>query len=81
MQWSGERNAGKGDAFAYGGVLGVAYAYRPDLTLGFGAGAFSNLGKTTVFPYLVVNWQISEKMKLGNPFRTSPAGPAGLELT
>jgi hypothetical protein len=81
LQWAGEGNAEKGDALTYGGVLGVSYAFRTDLTLGFGAGAFSNLGKTTVFPYLAVNWQITEKMKLGNPFRTSPAGPAGLELT
>ncbi len=32
-----------------------------------------------VFPYPVIKWQITERLRLTNPFRTSPAGPAGLE--
>jgi hypothetical protein len=33
-----------------------------------------------VFPYITVNWQMTERLRLINPSRTSPAGPAGLEL-
>jgi hypothetical protein len=44
-------------------------------------GAYSNLEKVSVFPFLAVNWQITDQLRLTNPFRTSPAGPAGLELS
>jgi len=80
-QFSGELGAKFGDALAYGGVVSASYAFRPNLNLGVGVGAYSNLEKVSVFPYLVVNWQITDRWRLTNPFRTSPAGPAGLELS
>lgn len=80
VQWAGESGAKWGDAVSYGAVAAVAYAFRPDAVVGLGAGVYSNIEKTTVFPYIAVNWQITERLRLINPFRTSPAGPAGLEL-
>lgn len=80
VQWSGESGAKWGDAVAYGAVFAVSHSFRPGLVLGLGAGVFSNIEKTTFFPYIAVNWQINEQLRLINPFRTSPAGPAGLEL-
>ena len=32
------------------------------------------------FPFIVINWKINEQLRLSNPFRAGPAGPAGLEL-
>jgi hypothetical protein len=80
-QFSGELGAKFGDALAYGGVVSASYALRPNLNLGVGVGVYSNLEKVSVFPYLAVNWQITDQLRLTNPFRTSPAGPAGLELS
>ena len=80
-QFSGELGARFGDAIAYGGVVSASYALRPNLNLGVGVGAYSNIEKVSVFPYLAVNWQITDRLRLTNPFRTSPAGPAGLELS
>jgi len=80
-QFSGELGAKFGDALSYGGVVSASYAFRPNLNLGVGVGAYSNLEKVSVFPFLAVNWQITDQLRLTNPFRTSPAGPAGLELS
>jgi hypothetical protein len=80
VQFAGESGADWGDAIAVGGVVSVSYAFRRDFVLGAGVGAFSNIEKVSVFPYIVVNWRITDSLRLANPFRTSPAGPAGLEL-
>jgi hypothetical protein len=80
VQWAGESGAKWGDALSYGAVAAIAYAFRPDAVIGLGAGVYSNIEKTTIFPYIAVNWQITEQLRLINPFRTSPAGPAGLEF-
>jgi len=80
VQWSGESGAEWDDALSYGAVAGISYKIRPDAIIGLGAGVYSNIEDTTVFPYITVNWQMTERLRLINPFRTSPAGPAGLEL-
>jgi len=80
VQWAGESGAEWDNALSYGGVAGISYKFRSDAIIGLGAGVFSNIEDTTVFPYITVNWQVTERLRIVNPFRTSPAGPAGLEL-
>ena len=80
VQWAGETHANWDDALSYGAVGAISYEFRPDTVIGLGAGVYSNIEKTTVFPFITVNWQITERLRLINPFRTSPAGPAGLEI-
>ena len=48
--------------------------------LGLGAGIFERLDQTDAFPFVVINWKINDRMRLTNPFRAGPVGPAGLEL-
>lgn len=80
VQFSGEAGAAFGDALMYG-VSGVyIYSVNKDLSLGIGAGAFERLEEFSFFPYLVIDWKISEQFRITNPFRAGPAGPAGLEL-
>jgi hypothetical protein len=80
VQYAGENDADWGDALIYGGIVAVAARISPQLTLGAGVGGFAGIEQVRVFPYLLVNWQISERLRLANPFRPGPAGPAGLEL-
>jgi hypothetical protein len=69
------------DALGYGAIFAVSYRVSPGLTLGAGAGVFDRMGETKVFPYIAIDWKITEELRLNNPFRTSPSGPAGLELS
>jgi hypothetical protein len=80
-QCSGEFGADFCDSLVYGGAVAMAYAFRPDAVFGLGVAGYANLEEPSVFPYPVIRWQITPKLRLTNPFRTSPAGPAGLELS
>jgi hypothetical protein len=82
VEWYGESGVDDwGDALGYGAVFAVSYRVSPGLTLGAGAGVFSRMEETRGFPYIAIDWKITEELRLANPFRTSPSGPAGLELS
>lgn len=80
LQSSHESGADWGDSFRIGAVLAASYRLSPKLTLGLGAGLFTGLEDTQGFPFVVIRWQISDRLMLTNPFRPGPTGPAGLEL-
>jgi hypothetical protein len=80
-QFSGENGARWDKAMVYGGAIAVTYAVRPDAVFGLGVGGYATLEEAKFFPFPVVKWQITDRLRLTNPFRTSPAGPAGLELS
>jgi hypothetical protein len=81
IEWSGETGTGTGGTATYGAVMSVARTFSKDLTLGVGAGVFRQIDQTKVFPYLLVNWNITDKLKLSNPLPAGPSGGAGLELS
>lgn len=80
VQWAYERGASTGDALSAGALFAAARRFSPDLSLGLGVGVFDDLEETRAFPFLIVDWKIDERWRLGNPFRASPTGGAGLEL-
>ena len=80
-QFSGETDARWSSSLVYGGVVSVAYGFGSRSFIGLGVGAFANIEKTSVFPFIAINWQITDRWRLSNPLQTSPAGPAGLELS
>ena len=80
VQWAYEQGASTGDALMGGAIFAATRRFSPTLSLGFGVGVFDELEKTRAFPFVLVDWQINERLRLGNPFRAGPAGGAGLEL-
>lgn len=81
IESSGETGASFSDTFEYGATATVSRAIRPDLTLGLGVGVFERIEDTSAFPFIVVDWRITDRLRLTNPFAAGPAGPAGLELS
>lgn len=81
LQISREDGADWGNAIGYGGVVTLMRYFSPDLSLGVGVAAFSQLEELSAFPIIAVNWRITDRLRLANPFRPGPAGPAGLELS
>lgn len=77
---AGATGAQIGESLSYGAVLSAGYAFGPDLIAGLGVGLFNRLGQTEAFPYLVIDWTLNDRLRLTNPFRAGPVGPAGLEL-
>ena len=81
VEWYGESGVDDwGDALGYGAVFAATYRFSPGFSLVVGAGVFYRGEETKGFPYIAVDWKITEDLRLTNPFRTSPSGPAGLEL-
>jgi hypothetical protein len=77
---AGANGAETSESLSYGVVLSAAYTFGPNLTLGLGGGVFERLDQTEFFPFVVVDWTIDDRLRLTNPFRAGPVGPAGLEL-
>ena len=69
------------DALSYGAAFGFSYRVNPTLTIGLGAGVFSRIKEERFFPFITIDWKITDDLRLSNPLRVSPAGPAGLELS
>jgi hypothetical protein len=79
--FSGESGADWGESLIYGGILSAGYRASPNLMIGAGVGIFSRLEEVSYFPMVVINWKITEQLRLSNPFSGGPTGPAGLELS
>ncbi len=66
---------------AYGAVAAALKRFGPNLQLGLGLGAFSRLEETSVIPFPLVDWRITDRLRLANVLRAGPTGGAGLELS
>jgi hypothetical protein len=80
-QFSGETGAKWGSSLVYGGIASINYTWGKANFIGVGVGVFENIADTEVFPYLNINWHISDRWRLSNPLESSPAGPGGLKLS
>ena len=78
--WFKENGASTGDSLVWGATLSGAKRFEGGNRLGLGVGVFSQIEKTSVFPFLVVDWRLGERWRLVNPLASGPTGPAGLEL-
>ena len=80
VEWSGESGAKASDSLNYGALLTATRTFSPDLVVGLGVGIFRQIDENKVFPFVVVKWKITDRLRLGNPLQAGPAGGAGLEL-
>ncbi len=76
----GASGASFSDSLTYGLVFTASYAFRPDRKLGFGLGAFDRIGESRAFPFVSIDWRLTDRIRLTNPLSAGPTGPAGLEL-
>jgi hypothetical protein len=81
VEYSGESGAEVSDALEYGALVSLVKPVREGLTLGVGFGVYERIEDTSLFPVLIVNWRINERLRLSNPAPAGPTGPAGLELS
>ena len=80
-QFSGEFGADWSEAMIYGGNLALLNTRNKKLVFGIGLAGYAHLEEVRIFPFPLIKWQITERLRLANPFRSGPAGPAGLELS
>jgi hypothetical protein len=62
---TGESGAEFSETITGGGFTGVSYKFSDNLTIGPGLGVFSQLEESaTIFPVLIIKWNITEKLSL-----------------
>jgi hypothetical protein len=81
VEYSGESGASLSDSLEYGALVSAARRFHTGLTLGLGVGVYDRIEETRAFPFLIVDWRITDRLRLTNPLSTGPAGPAGLEVS
>jgi hypothetical protein len=81
IESTGEQGTKIGDSLTYGAIVNASKQLTPTLNLGLGTGVFRQIDTNRIFPFLVIDWKITDRWNLNNPFPGGPAGGAGLELT
>lgn len=76
-----ESGADWGNSLVYGGIVWTSFRFNPELALGLGAGLFSKPEEFSTFPVIVIDWKISDRVRLSNPLNEGVTGPAGLEMS
>ncbi|KIO36043.1 TonB-dependent receptor [Shewanella sp. cp20] len=81
LQYAYADGASASNAQSYGVVASGMYRFNGGNMLGLGVAYLNDISEVRTLPYLAVNWQITDKLKLANPFSAGFSGPAGLELS
>jgi hypothetical protein len=82
LEWSYESGASASDAknFRARSSAPSSYFRRRSCSASAGGVFPPDRQDPCSFPLLIVNWQIDDDWRVGNPFQAGPAGGAGLEL-
>jgi hypothetical protein len=81
VETSGEQGTSASNSLTYGSIVNASKQLSPTLNLGLGTGLFRQIDTNRIFPFVVIDWKITDRWNLNNPFPGGPAGGAGLELT
>ncbi len=73
-----ETGADWNESLTYGAIFSGARRFSRG-RLGLGLGVFNRLEEVRAFPFVAVDWRLSENWRLTNPLAAGPTGPAGLE--
>ncbi|TXF12186.1 hypothetical protein [Pelomicrobium methylotrophicum] len=72
-----DKGTGWGNLFSYGAVLSAAREVSAGRRIGLGVGVFDRRDRLSALPFIAVDWQFTDRLRLTNPVA---AGPVGLEL-
>jgi len=81
IQFAAERGASLSDGFTFGVYAGAAWKASETLSIGPGAGFFSEIEDRGVFfPFLVIDWQIADQWSMGTGRGLAATRGPGLAL-
>lgn len=80
VDWFRENGADTGDSTSWGATFSATKRFADGNRIGLGVGVFDRIEKTSAFPFVIVDWRLSERWRLTNPLPAGPVGGAGLEL-
>lgn len=81
VQWAAESGASLGDGFEGGGAIGAVYGLSETLALGGGIGVQSRvLDDVLIYPIVVVDWEISDKLTFSTRLTNDWANQTGAQI-
>jgi hypothetical protein len=80
VEWACDSRADMADAGIYGAVLSAASVFSPKFVLGAGASVTRQFYSVKSSPFVIVNWRITDRLRLANAAPAGPLGGAGVEL-
>ena len=81
VRWNAESDANLDDGRTFGAFAGIAWRLGDRLTLGPGLGVFEELsGGTNVFPILIIDWAITERLSFSTGSGLAATQGPGLSL-
>jgi len=82
IRWNAETGADLGDGQTEGVLAGFSYRFSDSLSIGPGVGVFSEIdGDTSVFPILLVDWDITDNLNLSTGGGLAATQGPGLTLS
>jgi hypothetical protein len=80
-RWAAEEGGSLGEGFVGGGAFGAAYAITEDLILGGGVGIQTQIeDDLLVYPIVVAEWSLTERLRLSTSLTTGWANQTGGEI-
>lgn len=81
VMWSVEERGSWSRGIIGGGAGGISYAFSKDLIIGGGVGVRSQLEDSAlIYPIVVLDWQITDRLSLDTRLTTGWANQSGAEL-
>lgn len=82
LSYAGEDGVSFDDGTTYGLLTGVAWRLGPSLVIGPGLGVFSSHNRDAeAFPFLILDWAITDRLKLGTGSLLAATRGPGLSLS
>jgi hypothetical protein len=80
VDWFRENGADSGEAMAWGATFSAVKQFQDGNRIGVGLGVFEQIEDTVAFPFLIIDWRLSDRWRVTNPLASGPTGGAGVEF-
>lgn len=80
VEWGYEPGADVHHVLTYGVVVSALKVFSPGFVLGGGAKVFRQFYSVKTTPFVIVNWRLTDAVRVANAIPSGPLGGAGVEL-
>jgi hypothetical protein len=80
VEWAYDSRASASHAMVYGAVFSAAKVFSPRFTAGAGASVTQQFYSRKATPFVIVNWRLTDRIRIANAAPAGPLGGAGVEL-
>ena len=79
-EWPSAPQATAADAFTYGAVFSALKVFSPKFVFGGGVSAYRQFYNVKTSPFVIINWRLTDRLRIANALPAGPEGGAGVEL-